>query len=219
MIVNDDLLGPNHAKYNILIDNEGYYTKTTQTVTKISDYEYKVFQLYFLTDEILNGKTDFLVTIKLNALENIADTYEMKKKNSKTQGVQMYLINTENNKRRIDLTEEFNVDLSKNKALENTKVINPDSGKAAYKYMTKEIEEVKVTPLQIIVKVKTHIDNVSLKSLSSTRNKDYIGETGFDLYDNLGNKLVSRWHETKRTITYANYRFYKNYSNSKRIYF
>lgn len=200
MIINDDLLGANYAKYNILIDGEGYYTKSTQTVTKISDYEYKVYQLYFLTDEILKGKTDFSVTLRLNAIENTADKSGYKKieNNSK-----LYLSNTPENQRRIDMTGEFVANVSKNQALENTKVIHLNFESEKYRNMTKTVEEVRITPLQIIAKVKTHIDNVSLQSLTSTRNKNYIGITDFDVYDNLGNKLESLKYETKRTITYA----------------
>lgn len=201
MIVNDDLLGPNHAKYNILIDGEGYYTKSTQTVTKISDYEYKVYQLYFLTEEIIKDKTDFSVTLRLNALENTADKSGYKKLENSSG---MYLANTPNNQRRIDMNGEFVVAVSKNKALENTKVITPNCEEVKYRNMTKTIEEVKITPLQIIVKVKTLRDNVSLQCLSYTRNKDYIGVTDFKVYDDLGNELDSLKYETKRTITYSN---------------
>ena len=201
MIVNDDLLGPNHAKYNILIDGEGYYTKSTQTVTKISDYEYKVYQLYFLTEEIIKDKTDFSVTLRLNALENTADKAGYKKLENSSG---MYLANTPNNRRRIDMTGEFVVEVSKDKALENTKVITPNCEDVKYRNMRKTIEEVKITPLQIIVKVKTHRDNVSLQCLSNTRNKDYIGVTDFKVYDDIGNELDSLKYETKRTITYSN---------------
>lgn len=201
MIVNDDLLGPNYAKYNIIIDGEGYYTKSTQTVTKISDYEYKVYQLYFLTDEITKDKTDFSVTLRLNALENTADKSGYKKLENSSG---MYLANTENNKRRIDMTGEFVVEISKDKALENTEVIKPNCENVKYRNMTKTIEDVRITPLQIIVKVKTNRDNVSLQCLSSTRDKDYIGVTDFKVYDDLGNELESLKYETKRTITYSN---------------
>ena len=58
--------------------------------------------------------------------------------------------------------------------------------------------------LQIIIKLKTQIDNVSLQSLSSTRNKDYIGIIDYNVYDTNGNKLNSFNIEKQRTITYSN---------------
>ena len=103
-----------------------------------------------------------------------------------------------------ELNGEFNIEVSKNKAVENTKVIKPESDQATYKHMTKKVEEIRITPLQIIAKVTTHIDNVSSNSLSSNRNKDYIGITDFRVYDNLGDELMSHNFEVKRTITYAN---------------
>lgn len=222
MIINDDLLGPNNEKYNILIDGEGYYTKTTQSATKITDYEYKVYKLYFLTDEIIKDKTNFSVTLRLNALENTADRSGYKKLENSSG---MYLSNIPNNKRRIDMTGEFVVVVSKDKALENTKVITPNCEAVKYRNMTKNIEEVRITPLQIIVKVKTLRDNVSLQCLSSTRNKDYIGVTDFKVYDDIGNELDSLKYETKRTITYSNGKVeewapgdigaYKNFNNAK----
>ena len=190
MVVND-----------ICIDGESYYTKSTQTTTKISDYEYKVYQLYFLTDEIIKDKTDFSVTLTLNALENTADKSGYKKLED-TKG--FYIINTPNNQRTIDMTGEFVVEVSKDKALENTEIIIPDCEKVKYRNMTKTIEEVRITPLQIIAKVKTVRENLSLQALSSTMNKDYVGITDFNVYDNLGSKLESLRYETKRTITYAN---------------
>lgn len=75
---------------------KGYYTKSTQTVTKISDYEYRVYQLYFLTDEILGKKTDFSVTLKLNAIENIADKSGYKKTENNPG---FYPVNTQENRR------------------------------------------------------------------------------------------------------------------------
>jgi len=136
-----------------------------------------------------------------NSLGNVADIDSYMKQHPDACVV---LANRPNNGRKIELNGEFNVEVSKNKAVENTKVINPNSGKSTYKHMTKEIEEIRITPLQIIAKITTHIDNVSLQSLSSIMNKNHIGTTDFNVYDNLGNKLGAHHFEVKRTITYAN---------------
>lgn len=183
---------------NIIIDNEEYWAIQHQTASKISDYEYKVYQLYFLTDKELNGKTDFTLTLKVDSLGNTADL------NSYTGNRGVILGNTGNNSRKIELNGEFNINVSKNKALENTTIITPECEDAKYKNMTKKVEQIKVTPLQIIVKVSTKIDNVSLQSLSYTRGKDYIGIVDFKAYDSNGNKLKLINYETKRTINYAN---------------
>lgn len=186
---------------NIIIDGEKHYVPSSQTVTKISEYEYKVYQLYFITDKELGDKTEFSLSLTANSLGNIADTDSYRKQNPEASTV---IANRANNAREIELNGEFNIEVSKNKAVENTKVIKPDSVQPTYKHMTKKVEEIRITPLQIIAKVTTHIDNVSLRSLSSTRDKDYIGITEFKVYDNLGKELVSHNFEVKRTITYEN---------------
>lgn len=189
---------PENQAYNILIDNQGYYIKGQQTTSKISEYEYKVYQMYFLTDKELNGKTNFKLTLKLDGINNIGnkDDYIGEK--------DFIILNTENNSRKIDTSGEFNVEVSKDKALENTKIVDVNCESAKYKGLTKSVDEVKVTPLQIIIKLKTQIDNVSLQSLSSTMNKDYIGIIDYNVYDTNGNKLNSFDIEKQRTITYSN---------------
>lgn len=186
---------------NIIIDGEKYYVPSTQTVTKISEYEYKVYQLYFITEKELGDKTEFSISLTANTLGNIADIDSYRRQNPKASIV---IANRPNNAKKIELNGEFNIEVSKNKAIENTKIIRPNSDKSTYKYMTKEVEEIRVTPLQIIAKITTHVNNVSLRSLSSTMHKDYIGTTNLNVYDDLGNELVSHHFEVKRTITYEN---------------
>ena len=182
--------------YNVIIDGEEMWTKTTQTVTKISDYEYKVYQLFLLTEDELEGKENFKISLNRVVLGN---TGEKKKTESG-----MQTINTANNARYINIGGEFEVEVSKEKALQNTNVIYPENAEVTYKKMTKKIEEVKVTPLQIIAKVSTTINDVSLRSLSSTWNEDHIGLIDFKVYDNNNQELSSCEYEVKRVITYEN---------------
>ena len=182
--------------YNVIIDGEEMWTKTTQTVTRISDYEYKVYQLFLLTDDELKGKENFKISLNRVVLRN---TGEKKKTESG-----MQTINTANNARYINIGGEFEVEVSKEKALQNTNVIYPENAEVTYKKMTKKIEEVKVTPLQIIAKISTTINDVSLRSLSSTWNEDHIGLIDFKVYDNNNQELSSCEYEVKRVITYEN---------------
>lgn len=182
--------------YNVIIDGEEMWTKTTQTVTRISDYEYKVYQLFLLTDDELKGKENFKISLNRVVLGN---TGEKKKTKSR-----MQTINTAYNARYINIGGEFEVEVSKEKALQNTNVIYPENAEVTYKKMTKKIEEVKVTPLQIIAKVSTIINEVSLLSLSSSRSEDYIGLIDFKAYDNNNQELSSCEYEVKRVITYEN---------------
>ena len=182
--------------YNVIIDGEKMWTKTTQTVTKISDYEYKVYQLFLLTDDELEGKENFRISLNRVVLGN---TGEKKKTESG-----MQTINTANNARYINIGGEFEVEVSKEKALQNTNVIYPENAEVTYKKMTQKIEEVKVTPLQIIAKVSITINDVSLQCLSSSWNEDHIGLIDFKVYDKNNQELSSCQYETKRVITYEN---------------
>ena len=82
---------PENQAYNILIDNQGYYIKGQQTTSKISEYEYKVYQMYFLTDKELNGKTNFKLTLKLDGMNNIGDI------NDYTGDKNVVILSSENN--------------------------------------------------------------------------------------------------------------------------
>ena len=182
--------------YNIIIDGEKIWTRTLQTVTKISDYEYKVYQLFLLKDDELKGKENFKISLNNIVLGN---TGERKKTENG-----MQIVNTPNNARYINIGGNFEVNVSKEKTLQDTKIIKPENVEVNYKNMTKKVEEVSITPLQIVVKVTTKVDNVSLNSLASVQNKNHIGIIDFKVYDNNNNELTSSSFETKRTITYEN---------------
>lgn len=198
---------------NIFIDGKGYWTGKQQTRTKISEYEYKLYQLYFLTDKITEGKDSINITLKNNIMENQGDT-------GKNGGI----ANINGNYRDFELNGEINVEVSKNKIAENTEIVTPPNKEVKYKNMTKTIKEIRKTPLQTIVKVTTQINNVSLNSLSNTRNKDYIGITDFNVYGENEQNLISYTYETKRSIRYQNGKYeewgkgdigtYKNFKNA-----
>lgn len=191
-------IGELKRDYNIIIDNEKYYVKNQQKVLKVSDYEYIVYQMYFLTDEVLQNKNTFTLTLELNEIANRGDEENYK---GSAKGV---IVNTTHNKKSISIDGKFNVEVSKEKALENTKKIEPDNTIARYKNMSKNIAEIKVTPLQIIVKLETKIENVSSSSLAGKNDKDYIGVINYNVSDDKGNKLLKYNFESKRTITYSN---------------
>lgn len=191
-------IGELKRDYNIIIDNEKYYVKNQQKVLKVSDYEYIVYQMYFLTDEVLQNKNTFTLTLELNEIANRGDEENYK---GSAKGV---IVNTTHNKKSISIDGKFNVEVSKEKALENTKKIEPDNTIARYKNMSKNITEIKVTPLQIIVKLETKIENVSSSSLAGENDKDYIGRIDYNVSDDKGNELLKYSFESKRTITYSN---------------
>lgn len=200
---NDNLIGEKNEVYggnniyNILIDGKGYYVTEFQTASKISDNNYKVYQLYFLTDEQLQGKTNFTITLKANKLENRADNRKFLAEEK------IALSNTPNNARSMEIEGEFNINVSKAMALENSKIIENIEKKSSYKNMTISIEKVTITDMQIIMKINREFNNLSLSNLTYTRDENYIGENDYKVFDGNQNQLVSNFFETKRTITYS----------------
>lgn len=174
----DDREGNN---YKLIIDNKEYsITESTQRIDKISDSKYKIYQMYFLTDKELGTKTEFAISLR----DIIVGRFQTKDY--------------------VTIGGKFDIELSKNKAIENSKVIIPKNDKVTYKRKSTTIEKVTVTPLQTIVKTSSVIDDVSSLSLESTRHKDYIGLSDYKVYDQNGNKLEAFTFETKRTVIYQN---------------
>lgn len=188
----------NNEIKNIFIDGEGYYARYIQTTNKIADNEYRVYLLYLLTDEILKGKEEFEVKFKNLILENVADNKKEKNKGS------YILANTQSNEKSINVDGEFTANVSKKKITENTKIIENTNNEIKYKKMTEKIEKISKTPIQIVIKISKVYNNISLQSLSNTRNKDYIGIEKYTVKDSNGNEIPVIDLETKRTITYSN---------------
>lgn len=66
---------------NIQIDGKLYdisSSKRHQQVMKISDYEYKIYQMYFLTDDELQGKNNFTVTLDNISIVNMNEKKDFK---------------------------------------------------------------------------------------------------------------------------------------------
>ena len=184
--------------FNIIIDNEEYWlrSRATQTVEKISDYEYKVYQLYFLSDKELNGKTEFTITLNNVILSNMADNIEYNNRK---------ITNTANNLKYIKMEGNYTIPVSKTKTMKNTEVVIPeDYNKAVYNNITKKVEKVTITPLQFIAKITTEITNVSLKNLEDTESLNYIGLSDYKIYDDNDRKLISHNYEVERVIEYSN---------------
>ena len=184
---------------DLLVDNKKIYTTTNQTVTKISDYEYKVYQMYFLPDEKIKDKKSFKIKLENIMLENYGDL-----KNSNEIGTEYYFNNDTYNERKIKIDGSFEINVSKEKASNNTIILTPNVKEIKYKNMIKKVEEVKITPMQIIVKVSSKIDKVSLNTLEDAQAKDHISFIDVTSYDEKNNVLSTFAEEIKRTITYSN---------------
>lgn len=207
----------NYKINNIFIDDVGYYSKSIQTTNTIDYNEYKVYQLYLLTDEMLNGKEDFKVTLKNIVLKNRAN---YKKEGNET----MYLANTPNNEKSMNIGGEVTTNVSKKKTAEDSKIIDNVNQEIKYKKMTEKIEKISKTPIQTVIKISKIYNNISSQDMS-TQDKDYIGVEDYIVKENNGNEIPSVLFETKRVITYSNGKqeewapgdigTYKSFSNAK----
>ena len=187
-----------YVEFNeVYINGKPAWPGKTQTVEKVSDYEYKVYHIFFLTEQNWKGKNKMDLTLKrcfINTdTERLDGDYKGKGKlHMDTTGSGGYFY----------LDKEINAEISKEKANQNTEFILPETAEAKYKNMTKTVKQIEITPMQIVAKISTKINNVSLESLECTWHKDYIGITDFEVYDDKGEKLTSTNLEIKRTVTY-----------------
>ncbi len=182
---------------DLLIDGKKVYTTKNQTVVKISDYEYKVYQMYFLPEEKIKDKKNFNIKLDNVMLENIGDIKKQPNKN-------MYMTNDGYNERKIKIDGGFEINVSKEKALNNTIILTPNVKEIKYKNMVKKVKEVRITPMQIIVKISSKIDKVSLNTLVDAQAKDHISYIDVTSHDEKDNVLSTFAEEIKRTITYSN---------------
>ena len=172
--------------FTIIIDGEEYWIRprAAQTATKISDNQYKIYQLYFLTDKELGDKKEFTISLQDIVLEASDTQYGSE---------QVF----------IPIDGEFNVSVSKEKTLENTNIFEPDCDDIKYKNFTGKIERVIDTPLQTIIKVSYNYEDISLQTLSQSWREDFVDILEYNAYDESGESLEILSYEVERKITYA----------------
>lgn len=163
---------------NLIIDEKDYFINGSIQAVKeiIPNNEYTVYQMWFLTEEELENLDNFKIT-----LNNVAI------------GV---------NGEYIQFEDNFDIKLSKSKAKDNTKEIKTNNEYISYKRMTKTIDEIKVTPLQNIIKLSTRINDANYNSLSWLDNEEYIGDIKYVVSDQNGNEIRNYNVETSRKIVY-----------------
>ncbi len=170
---------------NVIIDGERYYTIAMQSIYKISEYEYKLYQMYFLTDKELGDKKEFTLILKDGVIT--------------TRNYQIY-----DEDRVFHIDGQFDIKLSKEDTLKNTKILSTENQEIKHKDQTLKIERIMATPLQTVVKVKRVYKNVSLARLSRSTDKNYIKLIDYKVVNDKGEKVNSERFETRRIVTYSN---------------
>ena len=171
-----------------IIDGEYKWIQLApQTIKQISEYEYKLYQMYFFTDKELGDKTEFNLTIK----DIVIRTKEMQYGDGETC---------------LKFDGQFDVKLSKEKAIENSKEIEVnDIKEVIYETtgLTQKIENIVVTPLQTIVKVHSTYEHIDYSQLTNSTSQDHIGPNEYKILDENGEIINSYSSEIKRKITYS----------------
>lgn len=166
------------ANYNLIIDEEEVWVRgrSVQSIDKISENEYLVYQMWFLDENMLKQKKEFEITLKDTVIGLGEDC--------------------------IEVNGEFNVEVSKGKALENTKTITPNDNTVKYKKMEKSIEKISITPLQTIIKVRNVYKNIEPDDLVYVLDEDYVGQIDYIAFDQNQNKISSHTIQTEEKIIY-----------------
>ena len=176
----------------VTIDNKEYGIKTrsAQTCEKISDNEYKIYFMYFLTDRELKDKTNFNINILYTYITGLAQ---------KTGEDFEYEVFSP-----IYVDGKMDINFSKTELEENTNTFVPNCEQFKYKNMTKTVERIAITPMQIILKISSKRSNLSYANISSTTDKNYIGLMNYKAYDQNGKELGIKDYEITQKITYSN---------------
>ena len=198
----------------IYIDNQGYYAKNWQKSEKVNDYEYKIYQMYLLTDTELQGKEDFKITLKNNKLVNMTLPYTRDGEEWNWTNDSEWFAKSfddeyyeEQRKIIINLDGDFEAQVSKEKVLEDSKIIENLDLKSEFRNITISVEKVTVTPIQTIIQIKhtaTQQTTPTYKQKSEKTDEiEYLPMTSkFRIYDEDGNEInnivLSNW----RTLIY-----------------
>ena len=171
-----------HSNMNIILNDNKIFARhnTTQIVNKISDYEYKVYQIYFLTDEKIGDQEEFEITIKDLAL---GTNY------TKVDGGQKNIL----------IPGEFKVKLSKNKTKNDTDIIYPNIEPIKYNNSSQFVQNIMKTPMITMVKISAEIKNVNSYNI-----ENYISPLSYNVIDENGVQIPSQKIETKKQLIYSN---------------
>jgi hypothetical protein len=223
---NYDKFNPNTDWYaNLYIDDTPYYVTSMQKLEKINKYEYKVYNFYLVSDDILKNKNDFKITLKNNKIVNMANwkvqmlsekglEEETKSTSDNWFGnVNIKIMEDESETMKIppistiDLPGEFEVNVSKNDILKDSKVIeNPDI-KSEFRNITQKVEKVVASPVQTVVQVKHSASQQSSNTFANRYSNPEIEHlpitNRYKVYDSDGRELSCLALSNKNTLIYS----------------
>ena len=192
---------------SIYIDDQGYYVKNWQKCEEISEYEYRIYQMYLLTDNELQGKEEFKITLKNNKLVNLQEIYNEEGEEWQWRNDAQWFHRSfddeyyeEQRTNIFELDGDFEIEVSKKKVLENSQVIEDIDAKSEFRNITISAEKVTVSPIQTIIQVRHTVTNqTTAKSRNRNDGIEWMPMTNyFTVYDENGVELdniaLSNWH-------------------------
>ena len=210
-VYNYDVFNPDTVWYaSIFIDDEPYYVRNWERIEKISDYEYKIYVMYMLTDDVLNEKEDFKITLKNNKLVNFIkwNSLDGNWRND------CQLFASENNFTNstasivsIDLPGEFEINVSKDDVLKDSVVMENLDIKSEFRNITHKVEKVVASPIQTVVRINhsaTQQSSNAFANVYSNPNIEHLPLTRkYKVYDANNNELSCFRTSNKNTLIYA----------------
>lgn len=178
---NDKLIEENEYKYlnlggsnyNLIIDGERHWLRgavDSQLIENIKNKNYTLYQLYFLPAEELENKETFTVT-----LDDI-----------------ILAVNPDNeNEGFIEMDGKFEVEVSKEKATQNTTTFENKNACVIFERLTHKVEKVSQTPMQTLIKVSSLTKDAILSNSTYLLDEDYIGFLEYEVYDQNDNELFT----------------------------
>lgn len=162
-------LNLNGANYNLVIDGKEYWLKgatDSQIIENIRNKNYTVYQLYFLPSDVVESKETFTITLDDVIIAIAPDEGEF-----------------------LEIDGSFEIEVSKEKAIQNTTTITNDEASVVYERLTHKIEKVSQTPMQTIIKVSSLLTDATLRNSTYLLAEDYIGTIEYKIYDQNDNEL------------------------------
>ncbi|MDO4202615.1 MAG: hypothetical protein Q4D25_10960 [Bacteroidales bacterium] len=225
---NYDIFNPNMEWYaNVYIDDIPYNVTSMQKIERISQYEYRVYNFYLITDDILKDKNDFKITLKNNKLVNMAnfkvrilsekgiEETEQNRSDTWFGYASTLQFEEESNMMKIpqmqelNLPGEFEVNVSKDDILKDSIVLNNPNIKSEFRNISQTVEKVVASPVQTVVKVNHSARKQSSYGLNGNK---YINHpeieympltTKYKVFDSEGKELSCLALTNKRTLIYS----------------
>ncbi len=197
---------------SIYIDDVPYYVRNWQKTQKISDYEYKVYTMYSLKADELQGKEEFKITLKNNKLINqvawkgLGDNWLNDCQSFANDG--NILDDSLGAKKCIkDVPFDFEVNVSKDAVLKDSKIIEDLDVKSEFRNITQTVEKVVASPLQTIVKINHSATNQSSNAFANRYQDPTIEHLPitreYKVYDANGKSLSCFFTSNKNTLIYS----------------